>query len=131
MQVSREKLIYQIKETLKEMDQIVNEMTNISLMVGGSFGISYRKCGKTNCWCNKVEEKGHPLLRITYNENRKSRTKAIPKQDKEWIKEMTDNYRNFRQNFQKMRQCENRLNELLNQFEKEVKTNTSNLRAYL
>ena len=69
-------------------------------------------------------------MRITFNEHMKSKTKAIPSNDKEWIKEMTDNYRNFRQNFQKLRQCEKRLNELLNQFEQEVKMETKSLRDY-
>jgi len=129
--MSSGKLRYRIKATVQEIDQIVTEMTKISHMVGGSFGITYRKCGKSNCWCNKADEKGHPFIRITFNVNKKSRTKVIPKQDKEWIKEMTDNYRNFKQYFQKLRQCQKRLNELLNLFEREVKTITSHLRDYL
>ncbi len=129
--MSSDKLKYQIKNTLQEMNQIVNEMILVSDMVGGSFGITYRKCGKANCWCSTKEQKGHPFLRITFVENRKSRTKAIPKKDNEWIKDMTNNYKNFRQNFQKLRQYQNSLNKLLNQFEKEVKNKTSQLRDYL
>ncbi len=129
--MSSTKLKYQIKNTLQEMNQIVNEMILVSDMVGGSFGITYRKCGKANCWCSNKEQKGHPFIRITFVENRKSRTKAIPKKDNEWIKDMTNNYKNFRQNFQKLRQYQNSLNKLLNQFEKEVKNKTSRLRDYL
>lgn len=129
--MSSEKLKYQIKNVLQEINQIVNEMVLVSDMVGGSFGITYRKCGKANCWCSNTKQKGHPFIRITFVENRKSRTKAIPKKDKDWIKETTGNYKNFRQNFQKLREYQNRLNELLNQFEKEVKTKTSQLREYL
>ena len=80
---------------------------------------------------NDKEKKGHPLVRITFNEQKKIKTKAIPKDDIELIKEMTNNYRNYRQNFQKLRQDENKLNELLTQFEKEVKTKTKELRDYL
>ena len=129
--MAREKLTYQIKNTAREIEQIVTEMTAISQMVGGSFGTTYRKCGKGNCWCSEEHQKGHPSLRITYTLKRTSRTKAIPKEDKEWIKERTDAYRNFRQHFQKLRQCEKKLHELLHQFEKDVKTNTSHLRPYL
>ena len=129
--MSREKLKNKIKSVIQEIDHTVNEMINISHMIGGSFGIIYRRCGKPNCWCSNKEKLGHPLMRITFNEQRKSRTKAIPSNDKEWIKEMTDNYRYFRQNFQKLRQCENNLNELLNQFEQEAKTETKGFRDYL
>ena len=128
--MSREKLKNNIKKITKEIDQIVNEMISISHMIGGSFGTAYRRCGKPNCWCSNKEKPGHPLIRITFNEQKKSRSKAIPSKDKQWIKAMTDNYRYFRQHFQKLRQCENKLNELLNQFEQEVKSETKGLRDY-
>ena len=128
--MSREKLKKNIKKVTKEIDQIVNEMISISHMIGGSFGTAYRRCGKPNCWCSNKEKPGHPLIRITFNEQKKSRSKAIPSKDKKWIKAMTDNYRDFRQHFQKLRQCENKLNELLNQFEQEVKNETKGLRDY-
>lgn len=129
--MSSEKLKNSIKNVTQEIDQIVNDMINISHMIGGSFGTAYRRCGKPNCWCRDKEKKGHPLIRITFNEQGKSRTKAIPAKDKEWIKEMTDNYKYFRQNFQKLRLCENKLNELLNEFEQEVKKETKSLTDYL
>lgn len=121
----------EIKSTLAQMESLVTEMTNVSLMVGASFGIAYRKCGKANCRCNNDDSKKHPVIRITFTENKKSKTKAIPKHDEQWVKEVTDNYRNFRQNFQQLRICENRLNELLNQFEKNAKEKTRVLKKYL
>ena len=128
--MSREKLNNNIKKVTKEIDQIVNEMISISHMIGGSFGTAYRRCGKPNCWCSNKEKPGHPLIRITFNEEKKSRSKAIPSKDKQWIKAMTDNYRYFRQHFQKLRQCENKLNELLNEFEQEAKSETKGLIDY-
>lgn len=127
--MSRNYLKNKIKNVLQEIEQIVSEMLNVSHMVGGSFGITYRKCGKPNCWCSDKGGKGHPFMRIIFNEQK--RTKAIPQKDKELIREMTDNYRNFRQNFQKLRQCENKLNELLNRFEQEARSKTKTFRDYL
>jgi len=129
--MSREKLKNSIKKVSQQIDQIANEMINISHMIGGSFGLAYRRCGKANCWCSNKDKPGHPIMRITFTEQRKSKSKTIPSKDKEWIKEMTDNYRYFRQYFQKLRQCENKLNELLNQYEQEVKIETKCLREYL
>jgi hypothetical protein len=121
----------EIKTVLLEIDRLVAEMMNVSQMVGASFGIAYRKCGKPNCRCNSEENKGHPVLRINFTEKKKSKTRAIPKKDEKWIKEVTDNYRNFRQNFQKLRSCEKKLNDLLNEFERVIKTKTIALRDYL
>ena len=121
----------EIKSVLIEIDHLTMEMINISQMVGASFGKTFRKCGKVNCRCNSDESKRHPVIRINFTENKKSKTRSIPKKDEKWIKEMTDNYRQFRQNFQQLRICENKLNDLLNQFEKNVKTKTRVLRDYL
>ena len=86
----------EIKSTLAEIERLVIEMTNVTLMVGASFGIAYRKCGKVNCRCNSDESKRHPVIRINFIENKKSKTRAIPKKDEQWVKQVTDNYRNFR-----------------------------------
>lgn len=121
----------EIKAVLIEIDRLTTEMISISQMVGASFGITYRKCGKVNCRCNSDESKRHPVIRINFTENKKSKTRSIPKKDEAWIKEMTDNYKQFRQNFQQLRICENKLNDLLNLFEKNIKTKTRVLRDYL
>jgi hypothetical protein len=130
VQMSREKLKIQIKNKLKEINQIVTDMTAISHMVSGSFGVTYRKCGKPNCWCNDNESKGHPFTRITINKNQKSKTIAIPKKDRKWAEEMTRNYKTFRQHFQKLRLAEKTLNDLLNQFEDEAKNKTKGIRDF-
>ena len=63
--MSSEKLKYQIKSNLQEIKKVVTEMINVSDMVGGSFGIIYRKCGKTNCWCNKKNQKGIDRINLS------------------------------------------------------------------
>jgi len=128
--MANKKLKHQIKITVKEIDRITSNMLDISEMVGVYFGHAFRKCGKENCWCNKVV-KGHPLIRITFNKNGKTISRAVPKNDELWIKQMTDKYRNFRQHFQKLRQFENKLNLLLDQFEEEVKRKSSRNKDYL
>jgi len=114
----------QIQATLVEIERLVTEMTNVSQMIGASFGMAYRKCGKPGCRCSTDESKRHPVIRITFTENQKSQTRAIPKKDEQRVKELTDNYKNFRQNFQQVRICQNKLNDLLNQFEKITKEKT-------
>jgi len=125
------KIIIKIKSLLEEINQIANEMTNVSNMVDGYFGVTHRKCGKPNCRCSGKEEKGHPFMRIVYSEQNKMKTKVIPQKDKEWIKKMTDNYRNYKQNFQKLRLCNKELYELLKKHELNVRTKTRGEKDYL
>ena len=129
--MSRKKLKKRIKNVVQEIDSIVDEMIHVSHMVDGYFGTVYRKCGKPNCWCSNKEKKGHPFMRLVFSKQNKLKTKGIPQEDKEWVKKMTENYRNYKQNFQKLRQYEKELNELLKKFEFEVKTKTRDNRDYL
>lgn len=125
------KIKQDIRAVLTEIDRLATEMISISQMVGATFGVTYRKCGKPTCRCNSDESKRHPVIRINFTENRKAKTRSVPKKDENWIKKMTDNYKLFRQNFQQLRIHENRLNELLNQYEKNIKTKTRKFRDYL
>ena len=129
--VAMKNLKKEINSILLEIDRLTNEMISVSQMIGASFGVTFRKCGKVSCRCNSDENKRHPLVRITFTEKRKSQTRSIPKKDEKWIEEMTGNYKQFRQNFQQLRICENKLNDLLNQFEKNIKSKTRVLRDYL
>ncbi len=46
---------------------------------------------------------GHLFRRITWSENGRSNTKVIPEEDINWIKELTENYREFQKKSPKKR----------------------------
>ena len=119
-----------INSTVNQIVKITEKMTDFNDMVGVYFVAAYRKCGEPNCWCSKADN-GHRVLRITFNKNKKSSSRTVPKNDEVWIKVMTDNYRNFRLYFKKLREYENKLNLLLKQFEEEVKKKSSKNKSYL
>ena len=73
---------------------LLKKLLNEALMVPGTYGEVFVKCGKENCWCK--EKKGHLFRRITWSENGVSKTKSIPEKDIPWIIEATRNYRIFR-----------------------------------
>jgi len=118
--------INNIKKLEKKQTFLLNELQCIHYMIRGSYGKSYRRCGKPTCWCNK-DNKGHPSYRISWTKDSKSRTKAVPKEDIGWIKEMTRNYRTLTK---KLRKLYNELRNLLNNLEDEVIRKTEKLRDY-
>jgi len=119
----------EIKNIEKKRTQIINELLNFRLMIPGSFKEVYRKCGKRNCWCH--DKAGHLLRRITWSENGHSKTKAIPEKDIDWIKEATENYREFRKKRKEIQKLDKNFKELLDAYEKGIIKKSRLLRDYL
>lgn len=122
--------INQIKKLEKERSQIINELLDYKDMIPGAYNEVFCKCGKDNCWC-KQENKGHLFRRITWSENRRSMTKAIPEDDVSWIKNVTQNYRLFKEKLKRIKNIENQINKLLNDLSKSIIANTRKLKDYL
>ncbi len=121
--------INKIKALQRQRSLLVEDLLKVRLMIRGTFGEIYRRCGKSTCRC--VKEKGHLYTRITWTENMQSKTKAIPKKDIAWIKKTTESYRRFRKLRQKIRELDNQFRVLLDQFENEMIETTKKLRNYL
>lgn len=121
------------------MSQVLEEMLSIQTMLPGSYNKVYCRCGKTNCWCyakgggkSKSKDKaGHPFRRITWMEKGVSKTKAIPEKDVDWIKEVTENYRNFRKKRKEIQELEENIRRLLEDYRKHIVKKTRRLREYL
>ena len=60
-----------------------------------------------------------------------AKTKAIPEKDVNWIKEVTENYRNFRKKCKEIQRLEKRIRSLLDQYGKDIVKKTRKLRKYL
>lgn len=120
-----------IQSLEKERKSYLNELLHISSMIRGSYKESYCRCGKPSCWCATDKKRnGHPSHRISWTKDSKSRTKSIPKEDVEWIKEMTENYRKYRTIRTKLRSLNNELKRLLDNLEEEVIKKTEELKNY-
>jgi hypothetical protein len=118
-----------IKELEKQRTRIVKQILSIHLMLPGAYKQVYCKCGKPNCWCNK--KGGHLFRRITWSENGRSRTKAIPKEDINWIQELTGNYREFQKKRRQIKELEGILKDLLVEHSRAVIEKSRQLRDYL
>ena len=118
-----------IKELEKQRSQILKQILAVRSMLPGAYKEVYCKCGKPNCWCYK--KGGHLFRRITWSENGRSKTKAIPVQDVSWIKELTKNHKEFQRNRRQIKELEGILKELLGEHAKAVLKKSRRLRDYL
>lgn len=118
-----------IKELEKQRTRILKQLLSIGAMLPGSYKEVYCKCGKSNCWCRL--KGGHLFRRITWSEDGRSKTRAIPEEDISWIKELTGNYKNFQRKKRQIKEMESVLKELLGEHAAEVIKKSRLTRDYL
>jgi len=126
VQMSTKKQIHSVQ---RRRTILLQKIIDTRYMVKGTFRQVYRRCGKPSCWC--VDDNGHLSNRISWSENAKSKTKAIPSDDLPWIQNMTANYKAFRKARQSIRALSDELNRLLDQLENEILDRTKSQRKYL
>lgn len=118
-----------LKRIEKQRSLLLSELQLIGHMIRGTYVETHRKCGKSTCWCAN-ESKGHPSYQISWTKNAKSRSKAIPREDIFWIKEMTGNYRKWRTIRSNIRKLEEELRNLIDKLEYDIIKKTEKLRKY-
>jgi hypothetical protein len=118
--------IKQIKLLEKKRSLLLKKLVKEHFMFRGRLGTSYRRCGKPNCRCAR-EEKGHPCLRLVWNEKGRVITKMVYKHNSKWIKTITDNYRYFKQLRRELKHIELELNLLFDAFENNLLLKTKEL----
>ncbi|MBC8388293.1 MAG: hypothetical protein ISS14_04910 [Actinobacteria bacterium] len=118
----------QIKVLEKKRDMVLGRMLSVKSMMPGAYKKVYCRCGKKNCWC--YHGMGHPYTRITWYEAGKSKTKSINEKNIRWIKQVTQNYRDFKKDQKKIREYEERLKELLDKYSKEITIKTRMKKGY-
>jgi len=123
--------IKEIKNIEKIRKSLIQEIINTKEMIPGAFKQVHRKCGKENCWCYSYKGNGHPLNRIIWTENGKVKTRAIPGEDVDWIKNLNETYNQFKSKCKEVQKLESDLKKWLDIFRKDVIKNTRKLRKYL
>ena len=117
-----------IKNIGLKRQQLITKLLDMK-MIRGSYSVVSTKCGKPNCWC--VEGDGHQHARITWTENGKGNTRAVPNEDDQWLTEMTEAYRKFRRLRQNLAALELDMKNCLNTLEQEIINKTRKGRLYL
>jgi hypothetical protein len=118
----------QIKALEKKRADLLSKILSMPLMVPGSYGRVYCRCGRPNCWCSSG--KGHPYSRIVFSEGGRSKTKSISEGNVGWIKKVTKNYRDFKEGIKKIKEYDSLLLELLGKYLKEIIMQTRDKKEY-
>lgn len=122
-------MLSKIKALEKKRLNLCSELLSIKKMVWGSFCLIYVKCGNKNCQC--ATGKLHPHQRMSWRENGKAISRAVPKEEHEWIEEMTGNYRRFRELRRELNEINEKMNSLLDAYEETVVKKTRKGKQYL
>ncbi len=122
-------MLKKIQQKEKKRQQLMSELLDLKQMVWGSFCQIHVKCGKKHCRCQKGEL--HPHRRMSWREKGRGFSRAVPKEDFEWIEKMTENYRTFRNLRKEIAKLEKEIKELLNDYEKELVNQTRKGKLYL
>lgn len=119
----------EIKKIEKKKRELFSELKPIRNMIRGTYVQTHRKCGKANCRCSR-EEIGHPCYQLSWSKDGRSRSKAIPKDDISWIKEMTGYYKKWRSIRTDIRKLEDQERKLITREEEDIIQRTEKLRKY-
>jgi hypothetical protein len=109
------KILEKIKKKEEKRQALLSQLLKEKKMVRGSFCQIFVKCGKSPCWC--INEKGHPHKRMSWHYKGKSYSRAVPKEDHQWIEEMTNNFREHRKMRKEIAKLENEIQKNLDQLE--------------
>lgn len=113
----------------KRRRELLEELFSITEMVQGSFCLIYVKCGRASCRCNRGQL--HPHYRMSMRREGKQLSRAVPKEERTWITEATDNYRRYRRIMKAIKVVEAQIGELLKRHEIELIRKSSKNKRYL
>lgn len=113
----------------KKRRKLLSELLELKQIVRGSFCQIHVKCGKKYCRCKNGQL--HPHRRMSWREKGHDFSRAVPKEDYEWIEKMTGNYRMFRKLRKEIMKLEKEIKEMLNEYEESLVNKMRKGKSYL
>jgi hypothetical protein len=87
-----------VEELRRRRDRLRAELAEVGDMRPGSLVERYRQCGKPNCRCSNVGERGHgPSFSLTHAVRGKTVTRIIPREAVEQTRQQIAEYQRFRE----------------------------------
>lgn len=123
-------MLKKIKSLEKKHQEILSELILMKKMVWGSFCLIHVKCGKKYCKCATGGEL-HPHWRMSWKENGKGMSRAVPKEERPWIAEMTNNYKKFRELRRQLNDVNEEIKTFLDAYEEDIVKKTRKGKLYL
>jgi hypothetical protein len=105
------------KKILDRLCATVDRLFTLTGMLRGSITMTHRRCGKENCWCAPPDQKGHPSTRLVWVDATGSKTRSIRDDDLNEISQAIEQHRSFKLLRKQLRDDEQCLDKVLNEFE--------------
>jgi len=96
-----------IKKIVESNLKLLDKIFALDEMIKGKYHVVLTKCGKSNCRC--ATGKKHSHTRVTWSENGKAINRSAPAEDKDWLIQMTTQYRQYMKLVKKIKTAQNTL----------------------
>lgn len=106
------KIRQRISQLSKRRQMLENKIMNTGDILKASYYERFIVCGKPNCKCMHGEKHG-PIPWITCKKETKTVSTSVPSNNVARAKEMTENYKTFRNAQKEIKKINNEINELI------------------
>jgi hypothetical protein len=86
-----------LRTLLAESQRQLDQLLPLRRLVKGSVYELHTRCGKPSCRCASEEGPLHSSTVLSWSEHGKTRLRTLPPGERAHFRELTDNYRRFRQ----------------------------------
>lgn len=111
-------IVSDIKAHLSRLCTLVESMLALSGMMRASFGTTYRRCGKSTCWCADPDEKGHPCTKLMWTDESGPKSRAVRNDYTYTVLKAIEQYREYKKLRRTFRTEAQKLDKLLDVFER-------------
>jgi len=110
-----------LKSLLAEHQRQLDEVLPLRQLVKGSVYLLQTRCGKPTCHCASDQGPLHSSTVLSWSEHAKTRLRTLPPGERARFRQLTENYRRFRQARAALVKLQRRMLATLNQLEKSLR----------
>ena len=110
-----------LKSLLAEHQRRLDEMLPLRQLVKGSVYELKTRCGKPSCHCASDDGRLHTSTVLSWSEHGKTRLRTLPAGERARFRQLTENYRRFRQARAALVKLQRRMLATIDQLEKTLR----------
>jgi hypothetical protein len=110
-----------LKSLLAQHQRQLDEILPLRQLVKGSAYELKTRCGKPSCHCASDEESLHTSTVLSWSEHGKTRLRTLPPGERAHFRQLTENYRRFRQARAALVKLQRRMLATIDQLEKSLR----------
>ncbi|RPJ01965.1 MAG: hypothetical protein EHM39_02525 [Chloroflexi bacterium] len=110
-----------LKSLLAECQQQLHQLLPLRQLVKGSVYELQTRCGKPSCHCASDQGPLHTSIVLSWSEKGRTRLQTLPPGERAHLRQLTENYRRFRQARAALVKLQRRMLATLDQLEKTLR----------